>query len=253
MKERPILFQGEMVRAILEGRKTMTRRVIKLAEFKECNDVPGSDWYFRSKSGIWSDVSTAQLIAKYCPFGQVGDRLWVRETWKCEELNTGLDGVRYQADNAFVSIQNSIEASDLWGEAYREGNQWRPSIFMPRWASRINLEITKVRVERVQDISEADAKAEGVDFLFDKEKCDTLAGIQGTEPEEHGYMNYLWHGLVHRGITASQSDAWTHQYSNYDDARGSFSSLWEKINAGRGFGWNVNPWVWVIEFKQVTE
>jgi hypothetical protein len=122
---------------------------------------------------------------------------------------------------------------------------------MPRWASRLTLEVVNVRVERVREISEDDAIAEGVGRLFTEEECRTVAGIIGTKPEDHGYINYLWHGLVGKGITGKQSDSWPHQFSGYDSAKGSYSSFWETINAKRGYPWADNPWVWVIEFRQV--
>jgi len=130
--------------------------------------------------------------------------------------------------------------------------KWRPSIFMPRWASRITLGVVSVRVERVQDISEDDAIAEGIDYLFSKDDCLTTAGLIGTDPKDHGYKNYLWHGDYGRyGEGNKQSDSWSYQYSGYKNAIGSYSSLWEKTSAKRGYGWDVNPWVWVVEFKRI--
>lgn len=127
MKERPILFSGEMVRAILDGRKTQTRRVVKpqlgdLFDYETCSPKPS------------------------CPYGAPGDRLWVRETF------------------SLLGGQAEYRATRRMGEP---AAPWRPSIFMPRWPSRIDLELTAVRVERVQDISEADAIAEGVKFYDD--------------------------------------------------------------------------------------
>jgi len=203
--EKPILFSGEMVRAILEGRKTQTRRVVKPQLEKRLEHLAG-EWftYYWMSGGLWND---AGKIAR-CPYGQPGDRLWVRETWKCEEMEPyGEDGVRFQADNEFYTIRNTLEASQKWMEARREGGKWRPSIFMPRWASRITLEVVKVRVERVQEINEEDAKNEGVSAWHDTPSGTTYV------PE--------------------------------------YKLLWDKLNASRGFGWKVNPWVWVVEFKSV--
>jgi len=138
MKERPILFSGQMVRAILEGRKTMTRRVIK--------PQPVGAWAAPGKTA--------------CPYGQPGDRLWVRETFATlcpgsyeeEKPRAGAhQDIRYKASDRMADCSADIR-----------GYRWRPSIFMPRWASRINLEITAVRVERVKDISINDAHAEGM-------------------------------------------------------------------------------------------
>lgn len=129
MKERPILFSTSMVQAILEGRKTMTRRVVK---------------YKPHKDHIYCDGNG---IAQKCPYGSVGDRLWVRETWAYRQWNH--DRVYYKADNNLADIN-------------REDEKWRPSIFMPRKLSRITLEITNIRVERLQEITESDAISEGI-------------------------------------------------------------------------------------------
>ncbi len=147
VKEKPILFNTPMVLALLDGRKTQTRRVVKL-------------------SPMSNEHVTDALQGVPCPYASTGnDGLWVREAWRTEELpETLVDGVRFFADKAFIPIRSTREAADLWVAAHdngRLGSHWRPSIFMPRWASRITLEITGVRVERVQEITEEDAIAEG--------------------------------------------------------------------------------------------
>ena len=137
MKERPILFNGAMVRAILSGAKTQTRRVVKLDGITNMGQVFPSGRFRVNADGV-----TDGLVD--CPFGVVGQGLWVRETWaKAGEVG---DHTEYRADNP----------DPLSG-------RWRPSIHMPRWASRLSLTITDVRVQRLQDISEADAEAEGFD------------------------------------------------------------------------------------------
>jgi len=158
MKERPILFSAPMVRAILENRKTQTRRVVKPqptidggADFE-----PGSgccDWWFNWK---FDDGVDPCDMPKYCPYGQPGDRLWVREHIKIKE-DGGFQWLTYAADDSWV-----VDPAGIRRDAKRTGNRSRPSIHMPRWASRITLEITDVYVERLQEISEEDAKAEGV-------------------------------------------------------------------------------------------
>lgn len=197
-KERPILFSAPMILAILAGQKTQTRRVFKAKNgglWPNKNDLPGMN----------------QLLRK-CPYGQPGDRLWVRETCRAEELASGLDGVHYMADGAFREIENTPAAADQWLDlnAYRgqQGAQV-PSIHMLRWASRILLEIVSVRVERLHECSEADAVAEG------------CAGGHGSIP------GYPYNAMAVEHYT------W----------------LWEKIN-GAG-SWAANPWVWVVEFKRV--
>lgn len=140
--------------------------------------------------------------------------------------------------------------------------RWRPSIHMPRWASRILLEITSVRAEQLQRITEGDAEAEGVARLFEhlpKEEYDnwnarrmSFSGCPDVGPQaEQPFCNYLWHGNIGNGISAKQSDAWSYQGSAYTSARDSFSSLWESIN-GPG-SWDANPWVWRIEFKRIDD
>lgn len=196
MKERPILFSSEMVRAILDGRKTQTRRVVNPQSLL--------------------DNKTRVTACYECPYGAPGGHLWVRETWRAVELDNGNDGILYKADNHFKSIENSQAAADLWCDAYADrkyGNKWRPSIFMPRWASRIALAVTDVRVERLQEISEEDAIAEGLQ----------------KEVISVGYQN----------------DSVTLR------ARPKFVYLWDKINSDRGYSFESNPWVWVISFKVV--
>ena len=196
MNEKPILFRGPMVRAILEGRMTMTRRVIKpwkriswpVETVQRGYTVTFS---YKAANGIWTET-----MPMVCPYGMPGDRLWVRESWRecgsiqmCDDAITpdgllaGLDRCRYMADG-------------------RWDGPWRPSIYMPRWASRITLEVTAVRVERLNAITAGDAETEGVD-------ASNCCRIEA------------------------------------------FERLWDSINAKRGYGWSVNPWVWVIGFQRV--
>ena len=198
MKERPILFSGEMVRAILAEQKTQTRRVMKP---QPVNLVDAIQW-------------------KKCPHGIPGDRLWVRETWAApgyldhrkpsdiEDWNP----ILYRADG-FIARQFEVGWSWL---AFMFG-RWRPSIFMPRWASRIMLEIVNVRVERVREITEEDAREEGIIIP------DYMAG---TVRLPHGGAPVLRTSYGSR-----------------------FADLWDRINAKPGYGWDTNPWVWVIEFR----
>ncbi|HGM6487696.1 TPA: hypothetical protein ACKP3F_005748 [Pseudomonas aeruginosa] len=205
-RERPILFNDQMVRAILEGRKTVTRRVVK----------PQPDFL-----GSMVDPNTpsktldAGLHARItCPYGEPGDRLWVREAWAADaqvdaiapsDLSQG-EPIWYPAD---LSVRQT-------GCSMISKGRVRPSIHMPRWACRILLEITAVRVERLQDISEEQALAEGVRG----EPCD------------------------HARQACADIGCWG------DTAKGAFGFLWESLN-GEG-SWAANPWVWVVEFKRVT-
>jgi hypothetical protein len=194
MKERPILYKPEMVLAILNDLKTKTRRVVKWPVSISDHGMSHSPMVLRK--GIWWKPE------EISPYGKPGDRLWVRE-----KLDMWPGGPCYAADGMTVDRMNvDWEWFENWERSYC------PSIFMPRWASRITLEVINIRVARVQDISEKDVISEGIGAF-------TLA----------------------RGVL---SDA-------PPDPRWKFIELWNSINAKRGYGWDVNPWVWVIEFRRV--
>jgi len=150
MRERPILFSSPMVRAILDGRKTQTRRVVTPPRWAEDGEVTVSSAV--SWPWAWCDGEVRDVP---CPYGAAGDRLWVKETWAPASGETG--GCFYAAD----------EADGPWSEtdkvAFLDGGRWRASRFLPRWASRLTLDVVAVRVERLRDITEGDARAEGVD------------------------------------------------------------------------------------------
>jgi hypothetical protein len=213
MKERPILFSAPMVRALLGGSKTQTRRVVKLTDAGHVKE-PNSH-------RRWHPDDPSAIAA--CPYGQPGDRLWVRETFT-DLLGSGIEHRPIPSG----PLQRYVFAADIepgsYGDEARKefGVKWKPSMFMPRWASRITLEITAVRVERLQDIGEADAIAEGV---YDGKAC------KCAEPLDFVRSCGSCGGRM-------------------IDAIGLYQSLWESIN-GRD-SWAVNPWVWVIEFKKVT-
>jgi hypothetical protein len=201
MKEKPILFSGPMVRAILEGRKTMTRRVVKLTDSGRVKEVGGRrNWHLEDPNAVAA-----------CPYA-VGQRLWVRETW---------------ADTSKESRRCPVSYRATWPPDDEEcrGFAWKPSIHMPRWASRLTLEVTDVRVERVQDITEEDSWLEGCE---PGDPTDNGGFFPQDEPDPSK--------LGHRG---------------WDCAKDWFSDLWDSINAARGYGWDVNPWVWCISFKRI--
>lgn len=212
MKERGMIFNSEMVRAILDGRKTQTRRIIK----------PQPVMYEPGQSIHVSDMINDALR---CPFGQVGNRIWVREAFQgplvSEELLEEYRAYPEKFENPEYCEYAADggprpEYCDL-DDNLRHG--WRPSIHMPRWASRLTLEITGVRVERLNGISETDAEAEGIDMeaLFDAQDCyDCIADHNMTgRPTVTGAFKYLWESI----------------YGDYT--------------------WRANPWVWVIEFKRI--
>jgi len=210
---KPILFSTDMVRAILDDRKTETRRVVKPqppknTDYLEPEDVEGNGWLCISNfdGGEFKDGDHWRK----CPYGQVGGRLWVRETWMPETENgikTG--GIIYRAtDKPEKDGENPL--------------RWRPSIHMPKSASRITLEITDIQIERVQDITEEGARAEGV------------SAIPYYLPSEIPEKNFAYR-LGLGAIT-----------------RPRFARLWDSINEKRGYGWNSNPFVWVIKFRRIT-
>ncbi|HDZ9806810.1 TPA: hypothetical protein RU387_002544 [Klebsiella pneumoniae] len=210
MTERGMIFNGEMVRAILDGRKTQTRRPIKWKQtrFTEIGErEDGSKW-------PWSeDAEHACDFWHPCPFGAVGDRIWVRETF-CTVDDTQYGGGKWVDYRATPKFEASHPAGWDCAPNDAEALKWRPSIHMPRWASRILLEITDVRVERLNAISQEDAQAEGME-------------LTGWRP------------------TYSDPDSGGEVLTPYDN----FAQLWESIYGEES--WKANPWVWVIELKRV--
>lgn len=231
--ERPILFSGPMVRAILDGRKTVTRRIVSGAPDGACCAVYGPDCIAGDGSAspacaMFFDGPTVEsrgLGVVRCPYGSPGDRLWVRETWMPRAAPCGVEsfsnGVIYAAtpdSGGGYAVHARESHADEIARLSKPGFTWRPSIHMPRWASRLTLEVVGIRVERLQEITEDDARAEGVDA--DTSACDharrTCAEVACTGP---GY-------------------------------RAAFADLWNEINGERA-SWASNPWVWVITFRWV--
>ncbi len=225
VRERPILFSGPMIRALLEGRKTQTRRVVKPQPahphvFRALN---GAEWCDDPGVFLWDakweddDGRHGVFVGEArCPYGQPGDRLWVKEPWW------------------HYSAPYLEQAGFVGGTVTRLGEKvghWHPNgdfnpadygiwtkkgpRFMPRWASRITLEITDVRVERLQEITEEDARAEGV-----AEIGGNFAGCFSAGPHLSGV-----------------------------DARTAFARLWDSLNAPRGYSFESNPWVWALTFR----
>lgn len=188
MRFTPILFSTMMVQAIMKNRKTITRREAEPTANKDADYTTIIDGKV-----CWNN--------KPCPYGQMGDVIWVRETWSPGIVENGSHtGIRYKADDEFYNVK------------------WRPSIFMPKSACRIWLEIVEVRLERLQDISKADAIAEGIEWI----------------PGCVWWKNYL-----NKPLPGTSS------------AINSFKTLWQSINGEQS--WKENHWVWVIEFKKIEK
>ncbi len=234
MKERPILMSAPMVQALLAGSKTQTRRVVKPQPRYDA-DWDGGSYYItlhkdRRALGLIAsckDPRNASLLLETCPYGQPGDVLYVREAWR--KLPDGSTTYR-----ASYTDQEAAAA------------KWKPGIHLPKSESRLWLKIVSVRVERLQDISEADAVAEGIEHV-----CDWPTGEHdGTSAVTRAlYRNYLStekstaadpYDIVATlaGVAEIAAQAW---------ARASYRSLWESIN-GPG-SWDENPWVWRVEFR----
>ena len=222
MAEKPIIFSTEMVKAILDGRKTQTRRVCKeiaLCDFEWALDrepyignYRTFTWDWVTLENVWlydiqtdvDDHRTYLLKPKYQP----GDHLWVRETWAYVDR-------RFGGDDEFY-VYRASEDGQVW-EREIENWCWRPSIHMPKEAARIWLKVTGVRVERLQGMTEEDARGEGCITFQDK------------------ISNRSFEGVTTFDLTAREA----------------FKDLWNSINAKRGYGWETNPWVWVIEFEKL--
>lgn len=226
MTDRPILFSGPMVRALLDGRKTQTRRVLGEKRHKLVAGLSSEEMESLEIQG-WniSDSDTCFGDHLFKVPVSVGDRLWVRETWQTHSWAADCVTVRYQAETQTKGFTAQIEQIPYPNgdkNAFKfvpcKGpNYWRPSIHMPRWASRLTLTVTDVRVQRLQAISEQDAKAEGL---------------------KH------W-------VTGAGSDWWEAE-GVFNGTSGcpvfSFKMLWNSLNDDRGYGWNANPWVAVYTF-----
>ena len=198
MKERPIIFSGPMVRAILEGRKTQTRRVIKPQppEKYELTGIPcakiGGTWTWDFHDGIHFSENWGPEFSARCPYGRPGDLLWVRETWS------------HRASDLRIAYKAGPYPWDVKHDLCK----WRSSIHMPKKYARLWLRITNVRVERVQEITEEDAKLEGIEAEW----------RQATHPKK--------------------------------TYRAGMQFIWDSLNAKRGYPWESNPYVWVVEFEK---
>lgn len=234
MKEYPILSISELAKAILAGKKTQTRRVMKPQPPEWCKDF-GYSCFTPAGSisgcGVYEDKGPAEKFFK-CPYGRRGDKLWVKEThylygkWiKAGRTKSGKQ--KYE----FVYLKKEVRYLDnpprkICKKKNEIGWFKRPSIFMFRWASRIILEITDIRVERLQEITEEDAIKEGCDGNLAK----IMAGGDEYDDPDSGL-----------------------EFAFIMDKKCLFQHLWDSINFARGYGWDKNPFVWAISFKRVKK
>ncbi len=243
MKERPILFSPAMVKAILDSRKTQTRRPV----MPQPGAVVDAKAFKGGGGFIDSTVGDKDPLVK-CPYGRAGDRLWVKERHcyldVAKKPRNDFKGARDEWDLVVEYSDGTELARVAWDNRPgpyqgpsrpkqtrdRGELKWRPSIFMHRWASRLTLEITAIRVELVQQISEKEVFAEGIQIPVDSETKRPLLQLTGRFPPSA----YLCKATIHDPAAF---------------VRAHYASLWDSLNATRGYSWQTNPWVWVVEFK----
>jgi hypothetical protein len=219
MKETPILFKTEMVRTILDGRKTQTRRICKLPiNLVNKNGQVEYGHGSQTKTNHPKDIS---------PFGKPGDLLWAKETWQETTWTT-------KDDENYGYIYKASDDGQDW-EDNSENWKWKPSLFMPKSACRLWLRIKDIRVERLQNISEDDAIAEGIDI-----------NTRGIVKFPKTYKNYL----VNEKYLNKHPEMWKHEF--LESPKESFQSLWDSINK-KTHPWESNPWVWVVEFERYNK
>ena len=234
MKEYPIIFSTEMVRAILDGRKTQTRRIVKANIPDDAYDVFA--WYApeipdknKAEEGLYYWYGRGLKFEMECPYGKIGDRLWVRESFAYMDLfDVGYERdepylIGYRADKTCKDLLNNVWSETTDWNWEHDTIKWKPSIHMKREESRIILEITNIKVERLQDITEEDCQAEGVKWQWNG-NCEDC---------------YQWSFTGNK-----KSNLW------FDYAESCFQYLWDSIHKKEN-RWRDNPWVWAIEFKRI--
>lgn len=242
-RSRPIIMTGPSVPAISAGVKTQTRRLVKLPDghggvvIEPGGAIFGPGPYLKVYRGDPSDGALMQPRLR-CPYGYPGDRLVVLETWRTEErASDSVDGIRFAADDAFVPIENSREAADRWIAVHdngRYGTRWRSPIHMPRWASRLTLELVEVRAQRLQEISEADALAEG---MRPGDAGD--ADLGGTA-----------RGAFHRRWDELNGHRRRREYLQLGDPRAARGRPWRTV-IDESASWAANPWIWALTFRRL--
>ena len=210
VKERPIIFSGEMIKAILDGKKTMTRHLVKFKDFTTDSITPLHIELAEGRYCLFNERNGWLIGYPKCKFGEIGDRLWVRETWQEIGPDCLLTYKATYPSDLYAKRPELENVPPLAGLKER-GYLWKSPITMPRWASRILLEITDIRVERLQDISCEDAVKEG---FSDKKPS-------GMQP------------------------------AMMPNPKADFRNYWDSLNTKKGYPWSSNPWVWVVEFKVI--
>lgn len=241
IKERPVLFKPEMIQAILENLKIETRRPVKSTEFQK-SETPGFDWTFRDRRGCWNDVCNEEVLnppnkqfAKLIrpPLGYVGDRMWLRESWRPSFDDELHDVVEYRVDGAKRKPQ--IKDKDV-GMRFNEAcefsestDPWRSPMFMPRWASRTTLAVERLRIEHVQEITDEGAFNEGIrQFTKDHD----VFKYWPCDPAD-GRLKCAWADLPR-------------------SPRDAFAAGWDSLYGGTPFAWAENPPVWVYRFRKLA-
>jgi hypothetical protein len=232
-KSKPILFSAPMVRALLDGTKTQTRRIVK----------PQVHWVKDNPQGQVAMIGNkASMVHALSPYGALGDTLWLKETWAAQDLKLRTVKPTEIPEHERINYAADFTADDMDGLG-----PWRPSLFMRRWMSRITLEIVSVRVEWLHDISEADAVAEGCtptyshagyDVTTDRLNCFIVEGFVGGIPK----AGDEWQGMKVEHVQP-------HPARQIGTARDEYRRLWNRLNGPSS--WEANPWVWVVAFRRV--
>lgn len=273
---KPILFNTEMVRAILDGRKTMTRRLIKpqpvcYGPNKAFAAHDGDFFLSAEKKHLRCRVcghdpeysrEGSNIVHHWKPPYLPGDILYVRETWT-ELFYVDPEGyTHFDQSMYYYAADGTPDITLVDGDGFEMDDQrikWKPSIHMPKELARIFLRVKSIRVERLQAITDEDAIREGIVRMFDHLSDAEYAEwgnktAKGKAKTDWGWNNYLWHGdFGSCGTGNRKSDAWPYQSSGYDAPRDSFSSLWNltvDLKDWDTYGWEANPWVWVISFER---
>lgn len=262
MSERPILFSGDMVNAILQKRKRQTRRIMNPQPVHTQHHVHKGKLIYEGEHRMWCwkdlvleniwdfpENDDRKTLALHCPKGRVEDGLWVRESWTSGYQN-GAWGTIYRADGSFgLGKRMHPKGSHFHAKEIGSHIKWRPSIHLPRWASRLNLEIEGVRVQKLQEISEEDAMAEGAFFTNYGRKCFHGKGVnpvgdcpapERTHPKHDGW---------------SMVKTTSHEQC-LGSAKMAFANYWCKLAGDKpcniGPAWDANPFVWAISFKDLS-